>query len=50
VGWLDGDTQLGLFAVIDAQSFQKKGTGTATATTIDGLEDQEALETSTVIG
>jgi hypothetical protein len=45
-GLAGGETQLGLFALIDGQSLQKGGTATAT----DGFEDQEALETGTVIG
>merc|ERR1712151_614129 len=48
-GWVDGETELGFFAVIDGKSFQQKGTETGTATTSDGLEDQESLETGTVV-
>ena len=35
---------------MDGKSFQNKGTETETATTTDGLEYQEALETGNVIG
>jgi len=48
-GWVDGETQLGFFAVIDGKSFQQKGTKTGTATSTDSLEDQETLKTGTVI-
>jgi len=48
-GWVDGETELRLLAVIDGKSFEEEGTETGTATTTDGLEDQETLETSTVV-
>jgi len=48
-GWVDGETELGLFAVIDGKSLEEEGTETGTAATTDSLEDHEALETGTVI-
>jgi len=48
-GWVDGETELGLLAVIDGKSLEQEGTETGTAATTDGLEDQETLETSAVI-
>jgi len=48
-GWVDGETELGLFAVIDGKSLEEEGTETGTAATTDSLEDQEALETSAVV-
>merc|ERR1719326_407095 len=48
-GWVDGETELGLFAVIDGKSLEEEGTETGTAATTDSLEDQETLETGTVI-
>jgi len=48
-GWVDGETQFGFFPVINGKSFQKEGTETGTATTTNGLEDQESLKTGTVI-
>lgn len=47
---IDGETKLGLLAVIDGESLEKEGTKTGTGTTSDGVEDQETLETSAVIG
>lgn len=46
---IDGETQLRLLTVIDGESFQEERTQTGTGTTTDGVEDQETLETSTVI-
>merc|ERR1711976_734749 len=48
-GWVHGETELGLFAGVDGESLEEEGTETGTATTTDGLEDQEALETGTVV-
>jgi len=48
-GWVDGETELGLLAVIDGESFEQEGTQTGSGTTSDGVEDQESLETGTVI-
>jgi len=48
-GWVDGEAELGLLAVIDGESFQKEGAQTGSGTTTDGVEDQETLETSAVI-
>lgn len=47
---IDGETKLGLLAVIDGESLEKERTKTGTGTTSDGVEDQETLETSAVIG
>jgi hypothetical protein len=46
---IDSETELGLLAVIDGESFEEEGTETGTSTTTDGVEDHETLETSTVI-
>jgi len=46
---IDGETELGLLAVIDGESFEEEGSETGTSTTTDGVEDHETLETSTVI-
>ena len=48
-GRVDSETQFGLLAVINGQSFQKEGTETGTSTTTDGVEDHETLETGTVV-
>jgi len=48
-GWVDGEAELGLLAVIDGESFQQEGSQTGSGTTTDGVEDQESLKTGTVI-
>ncbi len=45
-----GESELGLLAVVNRQAFQKKGSETGTGTSTDGIEDQETLETSAVVG
>jgi hypothetical protein len=47
--WVDGETEFGFLAVIDGESFQKKRSETRTSTTTNSVEDEETLETSTVI-
>jgi len=49
-GWVDGETELGLLSVIDGKSLEEEGTKTGSGTTTDGVEDQESLETSALIG
>lgn len=46
---VNGETQLGLLTVIDGESFQEERTQTGTGTTTNGVEDEETLETSTVV-
>jgi len=48
-GRVDGETELGLLAVIDGESFQQEGAESGSGTTSDGVEDHESLETGTVI-
>jgi hypothetical protein len=48
-GWVDGEAELGLLTVIDGKSLEEEGTETGTGTTTDGVEDEEALETSALI-
>ena len=48
-GWVDGETQLGLLAVIDRKSFEEEGSESGTGTTTDGGVNEETLETSTVV-
>ena len=47
--WVHGETELGLLAVVDRESFQEEGSESGTSTTTDGVEDEEALETSAVV-
>ena len=49
-GWVDGEAELGLLAVIDGESLEEEGSETGTGTSTDGVEDEEALETSALIG
>jgi hypothetical protein len=49
-GWVDGESELGLLAVIDGESLEEEGSETGTGTTTDGVEDEESLETSALIG
>jgi hypothetical protein len=47
---VDGETELGFLTVIDGQSLEEERTETGSGTATDGVEDQEALETSALIG
>ena len=49
-GGVDGETELGLLAVVDREALEEEGTETGTGTTTDGVEDEETLETSALIG
>jgi len=48
--WVDGETEFGFLAVIDRESLEEERSKTGSGTTTDGVEDQEALETSALIG
>jgi len=47
---IDGETKLGLLTVINRESFEEEGSKTGSGTTTDGVEDEETLETSALIG
>merc|ERR1711990_1004275 len=49
-GWVDGETKLGLLSVVDGKSLEEEGTKTGSGTTTDGVEDEESLETSALVG
>jgi len=49
-GGVDGEFQFGLLAIVDRETFQRESTETGTSTTTEGVEDQETLETGTVVG
>jgi hypothetical protein len=49
-GWIDGESELGFLTVIDGKSLEEKGSETGTGSSTDGVEDEETLETSTLIG
>jgi len=49
-GRVDGETKLGLLAVIDGESLEEEGTKTGAGTATNSVEDHEALKTSALIG
>jgi len=49
-GWVDGETELGLLSVIDGESLEKERSETGSSSSTDGVEDDESLETSALIG
>jgi len=49
-GWVDGETELGFLTVIDGESLEKEGSESGTGSSTDGVEDEETLETSALIG
>jgi len=49
-GGVDGESELGLLTVIDGESLEEEGSETGTGTSTDGVEDEETLETSALIG
>jgi len=49
-GWVDGESELGFLSIIDGKSFEEEGSKTRSGTTTDGVEDEETLETSALIG
>jgi len=49
-GWVDGESELGLLAVVDGESLEEERSETGASATTDGVEDEEALETSALIG
>jgi len=46
---VDGEAELGLLAVVDGESLEEEGAETGAGTTTNGVEDEEALETSALI-
>jgi len=49
-GGVDGEAELGLLAVVDGETLEEEGSETGTGSTTDGVEDEETLETSALIG
>jgi hypothetical protein len=47
--WRDGESQLGLFTVVNRKTLQKKSTKTGSGTTTSGVVEEETLETSAVV-
>ena len=49
-GWVNGETELGFLTVIDGKSLEEKRSESGTGSSTDGVEDEETLETSALIG
>jgi hypothetical protein len=49
-GWVHGETKLGFLTVINGKSLEEKGSESGTGSSTDGVEDEETLETSALIG
>jgi hypothetical protein len=49
-GRVDAEFQLALLAVVDRQTLHEESTKTGTSTTTEGVEDEETLESNTVVG
>jgi len=49
-GWGHGERQLGLTAVVDGKALEQERAETGSSSSTGGVEDQEALETSAVVG
>jgi len=49
-GWVDGETELGFLTIIDGKSLEEERSETGSGTSTDGVEDEETLETSALIG
>ena len=49
-GWVNNESELGFFTVIDGKSLEEEGSETGTGTTTDGVESKETLETCALIG
>jgi alkanesulfonate monooxygenase SsuD/methylene tetrahydromethanopterin reductase-like flavin-dependent oxidoreductase (luciferase family) len=47
---INAELELALLAVVDGQTLHEESTETRTGTTTEGVEDEEALETNTVVG
>merc|ERR1719361_15557 len=46
---VDGELQLGFLAIVDAQPFHEEGGESRSGTTTEGVEDEESLETGTLV-
>lgn len=47
---IDAELELALLAIVNRQALHEQSTETRTGTTTEGVEDEEALETNTVVG
>merc|ERR1719321_1573172 len=49
-GRVDGEAELGLLAVVNGEALEEEGAEAGSGSATDGVEDQEALEASALIG
>ena len=49
-GWVDGETELGFLTVVNGKSLEEERSKSGTGSSTDGVEDEETLETSALIG
>jgi hypothetical protein len=49
-GRVDGETELGFLAIVDGESLEEERSETGSGTATNGVEDEETLETSALIG
>ncbi|MBQ5153867.1 hypothetical protein EGM85_11475 [Macrococcus caseolyticus] len=47
---VDGELQLGLLAVVHGESLHKEGGETGSSASTEGVEDEEALQASALVG
>jgi len=49
-GWEDGESELGFLTIIDGESLEEERSESGSGTSTDGVEDEETLESSALIG
>jgi len=49
-GWVDSETELGFLTVVNRESLEEERSESGSSTSTDGVEDEETLETSALIG
>jgi hypothetical protein len=48
--WVDGEFQLGFFAVVNRETFHQQGGESRASASAEGMENEKSLETSALIG
>ena len=48
-GWIDSETEFGFLTIIDRKSFEEERSESRSSSATNSVEDEEALETSTLI-
>jgi len=49
-GWVNSETELGFLTVVNRESLEEERSESGSSTSTDGVEDEETLETSALIG